>query len=365
MPQNVKLPTGENAVFPDGMPEDQILSTLDQHFAQQQQVQQFQQEPPLAQAIMKAVGPQFGFQVPEPDAFRLPVLKGNTFGMTPETLNNTLGIVQNTQNMNASERIRQRVQMEQQMEQEKDRAQQLKLEQQRFKNQQMIEKMREQQEADAERRKNTTGSVSNVSGVGPVVTRMGELGQWEASALPIQNAPKPEAEWLKLGNETIMGEDGTPQVVSILADKANPSKIVRVPFGQAAPKDKKFVRVDTVDEQGNPVTRFVPEGEGAYPKPSPTQRPMTPIQRQQLRDREAEMLAKIRPDLLQPVLDEAGEPAVDYKGAPLMRPKPEFSVELDKRLAAWEAGEVPSVGGGAGSSTITPGEGGVLNMVFK
>jgi hypothetical protein len=146
--KQVRLPSGEMAVFPADMPDDAIANNITQFQAQQQRVQEFGNQHPLAQGLMQFVGPQFGFQPPSKDEFQIPIVPGNTFGMTPETLQSTRNVIANTQQLNASERIRQRVQMEREMEQEKDRAQALKLEQQRLKNQQMMEKMRLQREEE-------------------------------------------------------------------------------------------------------------------------------------------------------------------------------------------------------------------------
>lgn len=148
--KQVRLPSGKIVTFPPNVPDDQILRDAMQLDQVDQDVSAFENQHPLAKGLQQLLGPQFGFQPPQPAEYKIPVVPGNTFGMTPQTLNNTLGIIQNTQNSNAAERIRQRVQIEQEMEREKDRAQQLKLEQQRLKNQQMMEKMRMQQEAQIE-----------------------------------------------------------------------------------------------------------------------------------------------------------------------------------------------------------------------
>lgn len=191
--KQVRLPSGKIVTFPPNVPDDQILRDAMQLDQVDQDVNAFENQHPLAKGLQQLVGPQFGFQPPQPAEYKIPVVPGNTFGMTPQTLNNTLGIIQNTQNSNAAERIRQRVQIEQEMEREKDRAQQLKLEQQRLKNQQMMEKMRMQQEADLERQRHTNrkelAGIEFSQGLGQMEKQYGLMGQRDKSLsdLDLQN----------------------------------------------------------------------------------------------------------------------------------------------------------------------------------
>lgn len=131
MPTQIQTPWGEPVVFPDGVPDDEMLSALDSLAMDRQNRAQFQSLPPIAQAMTQVFSDFTGQQEP----YQIPTIPGNTFGMTTQDMAQVRGTIQQTQQLNAGEMIRQRVEREKQMEAEKDRAQQFKVENTRFQNQ--------------------------------------------------------------------------------------------------------------------------------------------------------------------------------------------------------------------------------------
>lgn len=81
----------------------------------------------------------------------MPALENAAF-LTPEQTLGTLQIQQRSQENSAAQMMEQRIQRERQMEAEKDRNQQIKLQQQQFKNQQAEMKLRQQMQEDAMRK---------------------------------------------------------------------------------------------------------------------------------------------------------------------------------------------------------------------
>lgn len=259
--KQVRLPSGEMAVFPADMPDDAITNNITQFQTQQQRVQEFDNQHPLAKGLMQLVGPQFGFQPPTKDEFQIPVVPGNTFGMTPETLNSTLGVIQNTQNMNAAERIRQRVQLEKEMEQEKDRAQQLKLEQQRMKNEQMMEKMRLQLQKQQEEAKGKQGTIYMGKDGQPIWAGMNDMGQPTARAITVEGAST-QPTYKHAGFQDI-NLNGKLTTVQVLTDESGKTKLQTI--GDAPGSRQDVELITTQDANGNPVQMFVtPEAGKSY-----------------------------------------------------------------------------------------------------
>lgn len=168
-------------------------------------------------------------ELPAPTA-----VPGNTYGMSTQAFNQTAGIIQQDNMNSATARMQQRVQMEQAMEQEKDRAQQIKVQDMQFKNQQKLEKMKQDQEEARLKREAELGTMTNVSGVGPV--QMKNIGGVAtATAIPIANAPAMQPEYVKSGTETVM-ENGVAVVKDIYVNKFDPTDTIPVNYGEAPPK---------------------------------------------------------------------------------------------------------------------------------
>ena len=363
--KQVRLPSGKIVTFPPNVPDDQILRDAMQLDQVDQDVNAFENQHPLAKGLQQLVGPQFGFQPPQPAEYKIPVVPGNTFGMTPQTLNNTLGIIQNTQNSNAAERIRQRVQIEQEMEREKDRAQQLKLEQQRLKNQQMMEKMRMQQEAAMEKEKQGRGTVFSGTGGTPVWAGVDpNTGQPFARAIPVEGADA-RTKFQPVGTPQTIKDaaTGQPALVQLLVDDFGNQKLITIGSTQAEQQEVKLI--NTVDSNGNPVQAFVPVQAGAaYPtSPQDSTRPLTEYQQIQIEQRKQEQArSNAEQDVLRKGLEEINanqqsELVIPYGEGYILSSKGKALAEQNMRM----------YGGGNSSnrqSTLTPREDGVLELTF-
>lgn len=207
-------------------------------------------------------------ELPAPTA-----VPGNTYGMSTQAFNQTAGIIQQDNMNSATARMQQRVQMEQAMEQEKDRAQQIKVQDMQFKNQQKLEKMRQQQEEARLKREAETGSVTNVSGVGPVHSGM-RNGVPFASAVPIANAPAMQPEYVKSGTETVM-ENGVAVVKDIYVNKFDPTDTIPVKYGEAPPKATAPRYGWVLQPDG--TQKYVELTENMT-QPAETSKPLTPTQ---------------------------------------------------------------------------------------
>lgn len=353
MPKSVTIAdTGETVQFPDTVGEDEMLQSISQFRQQNQQAQNFQNQHPLAQGLQQLVGPQFGFQPPTQNEFKIPVVPGNTFGMKPETLNNTLGIIQNTQNSNAAERIRQRVQMEQEMEREKDRSQQLKLEQQRMKNEMMMEKMREQREAAKLKAEGEKGSIYNTTD-GPIWAGMGPSGP-TARAIPVEGRAGATGKFKPLpgGAETALINGKLTTAYTLYNEETGETKFIEL---GATPADNVELQlIETVDEAGRPSRRFVRKEEGAsYPMPPKPEsragqlapRDMINLAKQSAQTR---FMAQVQtdPDLVYQGDD--GKLYATTKGADLMRrlESEEYNIlSTQQGGGGGGAGNQPTVGG--------------------
>lgn len=197
----ISAPWGDTE-FPDDMAPEQALGVLDNHYMQQQQ----SQLPPVAQTLSSMFGGMVGNA--EESAPRLPS-NASMVGMRGDDVRALVGQNQQqraqvSQNA-AQERMRKRIATEKAMEDEKDRAAQIKLEQQRMKNQRTVEKMRMERE---ENEKTVVGS--STTGY----HRVGKTGAAE----------------------------------------------------QVIPPQPNLTLIDTVDAQGRHVQQWVPEEQGAsYP----------------------------------------------------------------------------------------------------
>lgn len=283
-------------------------------------------------------------ELPAPTA-----VPGNTYGMSTQAFNQTAGIIQQDNMNSATARMQQRVQMEQAMEQEKDRAQQIKVQDMQFKNQQKLEKMRQDQEEARLKREAEIGSVTNVSGVGPVHSGM-KNGVPFASAVPIANAPAMQPEYVKSGTETVM-ENGVAVIKDIYVNKFDPKDTVAVNYGEAPPKS-------TATRSG---WRMLPDGTQVYgeltegmTQPAEQSKPLTPIQLMDVQKKAIELVrlrngAWIDNDRMS---ENYGQVKPEFVNA--------FNAEVARELQAATGGVAPSVapapaqGGGAPAAPQTP-----------
>jgi hypothetical protein len=223
--------------FPDDATPDEMSVALKNIEAQQQRQQAAQGMRPLARSMFNAFAtPIREFQQAQAESVPYPVLPGNTFGMSTAQMGRAQETMTQTNQFNASAKIRQRVEMERAMEAEKDRAQQIKLQQQQFKNQQQLEKMRQQQEAEKYKKGLETPKVDYVPGVGMVETSYSN-GQSAARVLPIQGAEKPPAEWVQSGAFEVMEGDKPVQKV-LWYDKADPNRRITLNVGELPPSSE-------------------------------------------------------------------------------------------------------------------------------
>lgn len=195
----ISAPWGDTE-FPDGMPPEQALGVLDNHYIQQQQAQL----PPVARLLSSAFGD--GGYAPEQPMPQLPS-NASLVGMRGDDVRALVG--QNVQqraqvSQNAAqERMRQRMATQRAIEDEKDRAAQIKLEQQRMKNQMDVEKMRAEREDRAPKYAGSPGQ---------------EGGYWKIeNGVPTQiiEGPEPEPKTYydaERGVVVSIGADGMPQV---------------------------------------------------------------------------------------------------------------------------------------------------------
>jgi hypothetical protein len=349
--KQVRLPSGEMAVFPADMPDDAIANNITQFQAQQQRVQEFGNQHPLAQGLMQFVGPQFGFQPPSKDEFQIPIVPGNTFGMTPETLQSTRNVIANTQQLNASERIRQRVQMEREMEQEKDRAQALKLEQQRLKNQQMMEKMRLQQETDREKAKSTQGNIYMGKDGQPIWAGMDAQGKPVAKSVAIEGADT-RTKYNPVGSpqSIIDATTNQPKLVQLLVDDYGNQKTITL--GNAPGEEQEVQLINTLGPDGKPIQAFVPVRAGqAYPSQPDDPRKTGGLSEsdaikyaEKAASRELDAMAKDDPSLVYVGEDEIQRPS--QKGLALYLP-------LIEKYKAYYLGQAPAPAPGGGG-TVGP-----------
>lgn len=281
-------------------------------------------------------------ELPAPTA-----VPGNTYGMSSQAFNQTAGIIQQDNMNSATARMQQRVQMEQAMEQEKDRAQQIKVQDMQFKNQQKLEKMKQDQEEARLKRQAEIGSVTNVSGVGPVHTGM-KNGVPFASAVPIANAPAMQPEYVKSGTETVM-ENGRAVIKDIYVNKFDPKDTVAVNYGEAPPKS-------TATRFG---WRMLPDGTQVYgeltegmTQPAEQPKPLTPIQLMDVQKRAIDLVrlrngAWIDNDRMS---ENYGQVKPEFVNA--------FNAEVARELQAATGGVAPSVAPapaqGAGVPTNPP-----------
>jgi len=346
-------PTRQPFEFPDGTPPEQIDQHLTQYHNAQQQTQMQQQRSPLARGVAQMFGA-FA-QAAQPEPFQIPVVPGKTFGMTPETLNNTLGTIQQTQQMNASEKIRQRAEQQRELEQEKQFQQTVKLEDIREKN--LIARTerdyrRQLDVLDSEQRAGE--AIQGPDGIYwvwkdkmgvPQQKRITEFGQ-------LPQAPK---SWLdpKTGIGTIFDPDTSQfNTQQVYTPAETPQRPVNVAPGATV-----------IDPSTGKVIFKADARESAQ------QRPMTPLQEQQLDGEIWQNLVNMHsrdPKYVEVVKDDTGAPLEDNKGNVVMRPNAAFfNLYQQERAKAREQAIPQGAPVSSGTSTITPGEGGVLNMVFK
>jgi hypothetical protein len=114
--------------------------------------------------------------------------------------------------------MQQRVQMEQAMEQEKDRAQQIKVQEMQFKNQQAMEKMRQQQEEARLKQQGMTRKPITLPGGGLAEYVPGADGQPGTVNTILQPTVKPIAK----SYTTMYGNDGTAYGVN----RADPNEVL-------------------------------------------------------------------------------------------------------------------------------------------
>lgn len=266
-------------------------------------------------------------ELPAPTA-----VPGNTYGMSSQAFNQTAGIIQQDNMNSATARMQQRVQMEQAMEQEKDRAQQIKVQDMQFKNQQKLEKMRQDQEEARLKREAEIGSVTNVSGVGPVHSGM-KNGVPFASAVPIANAPAMQPEYVKSGTETVM-ENGVAVIKDIYVNKFDPKDTVAVNYGEAPPKSTA-PRYGWVPQPDG--TKIWGELKPGTVTPATPQKPLTPIQLMDVQKKAIELVrlrngAWIDNDRMS---ENYGQVKPEFVNA--------FNAEVARELQAATGGGAPSV----------------------
>lgn len=152
-------------------------------------------------------------ELPAPTA-----VPGNTYGMSTQAFNQTAGIIQQDNMNSATARMQQRVQMEQAMEQEKDRAQQIKLQETQFKNQQAMENFRIKQEEARLKREGMTPKPIPLAGGGIAEYTPGADGQQGT----INTLREPAVKPVTKSYTTMYGNDGTAYGVN----KADPSEVL-------------------------------------------------------------------------------------------------------------------------------------------
>lgn len=154
-------------------------------------------------------------ELPAPTA-----VPGNTYGMSSQAFNQTAGIIQQDNMNSATARMQQRVQMEQAMEQEKDRAQQIKVQDMQFKNQQKLEKMKQDQEEARLKRERMTPKPIPLPNGGFAEYMPGVDGQQGT----INTLREPAVKPVTKSYTTLYGADGTAYGVN----RADPSEVIPV-----------------------------------------------------------------------------------------------------------------------------------------
>jgi hypothetical protein len=152
-------------------------------------------------------------ELPAPTA-----VPGNTYGMSTQTLNQTAGIIQQDNMNSATARMQQRVQMEQALEQEKDRAQQIKVQEMQFKNQQALENFRVKQEEARLKQQGMTRKPITLPGGGLAEYVPGADGQPGTVNTILQPTVKPIAK----SYTTMYGNDGTAYGVN----RSDPNEVL-------------------------------------------------------------------------------------------------------------------------------------------
>jgi len=151
--QVTTLADGQTIEFPDNIPEEQIVAELNRITGERRQAESMQQMTPMARGAMQVFGDIAGMRQQSQEELQYPTVPGHSFGMNFDQMMQVTDRINNTNQANASERIRLRAQRESAMEAEKDRAQQLKLEQQRQKNEMQMQKMRDTAQMELEKQK--------------------------------------------------------------------------------------------------------------------------------------------------------------------------------------------------------------------
>lgn len=259
-------------------------------------------------------------ELPAPTA-----VPGNTYGMSSQAFNQTAGIIQQDNMNSAMARMQQRVQMEQAMEQEKDRAQQIKVQDMQFKNQQKLEKMKQDQEEARLKRQAEIGSVTNVSGVGPVHSGM-KNGVPFARNIPIEGMPEVAPKIMPQQFVKTMDAAGNPVMRIATQEELQAGvPLYEKPEGGAgfilSPGQMRF------DAQGNLLAQ-VPANKQS--------RPLTPTQTLELELKAIRLVKEQRKDWFDNdrYSDTFGQVKPEFAG--------QFEAEVSRRVQAATGGVAPS-----------------------
>lgn len=221
----IELPEFGNQVvsFPDGTTNEQIAQELG--LAANRQRFPTNNAAAIAMALQPALS-QFGSQAPAASTLA-DVGPGGGIGLTPEQTLANLDSIQQDEQQNEVNRLRQQAQnraiMAQQQEEEKDRAQQIKVESQRFKNQQAIQKLRGEQAIAADARE------SEAKAKAPVTLSPGQVQFDPETGEELLSVPAKEA---RKSSQVVEGILDGKTVLLRVFDDDSPSKLVTgVPEG--------------------------------------------------------------------------------------------------------------------------------------
>lgn len=214
MPVQIHL-NGQRYFADDGTDPAELQQYAQMHQQEQAQLNPINQGMQGMQNVFSGINRQIQNynELPAPTA-----VPGNTYGMSTQAFNQTAGIIQQDNMNSATARMQQRVQMEQAMEQEKDRAQQIKVQEMQFKNQQAMEKMRQQQEEARLKQQGMTRKPITLPGGGLAEYVPGADGQPGTVNTILQPTVKPIAK----SYTTMYGNDGTAYGVN----RADPNEVL-------------------------------------------------------------------------------------------------------------------------------------------
>lgn len=189
-----------------------------QQYAAQHQAERQQTMNPMNQGFGRMLGGivdqvQDYQEQPQPTAIPSGV---NTYGMSPQELGATAGIIQQDQQFSATQKMRQRIERERALEAEKERSQQLAVQDMQFKNQQKLEKMRMDQEEARMRRE------AELKSTQPIETSWGMLDPTKGYTPIPGSVPRGEPELQVVGEQVVDLGRGTARPIQGFQPRAAP-----------------------------------------------------------------------------------------------------------------------------------------------